>query len=81
MNLVSQAGDAPVREPKVSDEMHRLFHKLNNQLGIVLAHAEMLEEKSVEEAHRQHASRVVTSVLDALGTSREIRRLSDTAGI
>jgi hypothetical protein len=41
----------------------------------------MLEEKSVEEAHRQHASRVVTSVLDALGTSREIRRLSDTAGI
>ena len=81
MNLVSQAGDTPVREPKVSDEMHRLFHKLNNQLGIVLAHAEMLEEKSVEEAHRQHASRVVTSVLDALGTSREIRRLSDAAGI
>ena len=81
MNLVSQAGDAPVREPKVSDEMNRLFHRLNNQLGIVLAHAEMLEEKSAEEAHRQHASRVVASVLDALGTSREIRRLSDTAGI
>jgi hypothetical protein len=53
---------------------------LNNQLGIVLAHAEMLEEKAVDETHRQHAARVVSSVLDALSTSREIRRLSDTAG-
>ena len=67
-------------EPKASDEMNRLFHRLNNQLGIVLAHAEMLEEKSVEEAQRHHASCVVASVIDALGTSREIRRLSDTAG-
>ena len=80
MNLVSQSGDAPVSE-KASDEMSRLFHRLNNQLGIVLAHAEMLEEKSVDEAHRQHASRVVASVIDALGTSREIRRLSDPAAI
>ena len=81
MNLVSQSGDGPVSDPKASDEMNRLFHRLNNQLGIVLAHAEMLEEKSVEELQRQHASRVVASVIDALGTSREIRRLSDTAGI
>lgn len=81
MNLVSQSGDVPVSGPKASDEMNRLFHRLNNQLGIVLAHAEMLEEKSVEEVQRQHASRVVASVIDALGTSREIRRLSDTAGL
>ena len=78
MNIVSQLGDAPVCEPKVLDEMNRLFHRLNNQLGIVLAHAEMLEEKAVDETHRQHAARVVSSVLDALGTSRDIRRLSDT---
>jgi hypothetical protein len=70
-----------VNEPPAPDEMSRLFHRLNNQLGIVLAHAEMLEEKAVEETYRQHASRVVASVLDALGTSREIRRLSDTARI
>jgi uncharacterized protein GlcG (DUF336 family) len=61
--------------------MTRLFHKLNNQLGIVLAHAEMLEEKAVDEAQREHATHVVASVLDALGTSREIRRLSETPGI
>jgi pyruvoyl-dependent arginine decarboxylase (PvlArgDC) len=58
--------------------MGRLFHKLNNQLGIVLAHAEMLEEKASDETQRQHAARVVASVLDALATSREIRRQSDT---
>ena len=81
MNLVSQSGDGPVSELKASDEMNRLFHRLNNQLGIVLAHAEMLEETSVEEAQREHASRVVASVIDALGTTREIRRLSHTAGI
>ena len=81
MNSVSQPGGAPVSEPKASDEMNRLLHRLNNQLGIVLAHAEMLEEKSMEEVQRQHASRVVASVIDALNTSREIRRLSDAAGI
>ena len=80
MNLAAQAGDSPVSEPKAPDEMSRLFHRLNNQLGIVLAHAEMLEEKAVDETHRQHAARVVSSVLDALGTSREIRRLSDATG-
>jgi len=58
--------------------MGRLFHKLNNQLGVVLAHAEMLEEKAIDETQRQHAARVVASVLDALATSRQIRRLSDT---
>ena len=80
MNLGAELGESPVDEPKGPDEMSRLFHRLNNQLGIVLAHAEMLEEKAVDETHRQHAARVVSSVLDALGTSREIRRLSDTTG-
>jgi hypothetical protein len=61
--------------------MSRLFHKLNNQLGIVLAHAEMLEEKAVDGGQREHAARVVSSVLDALSTSREIRRLSETSGL
>lgn len=78
MNLVSHPGESQVVEPRASDTLGRLFHRLNNQLGIVLAHAEMLEEQAVDETRREHASRVVSCVVDALGTSREIRRLSDT---
>ena len=63
-----------------SPEMRRLFHQLNNQLGIILAHAELLEAKSVDDGHRSRASQVVTSVLDAMGTAREIRRRSEAAG-
>ena len=80
MNLATHQGDRPVSEPSASADIGRLFHKLNNQLGIVLAHAEMLEEKAVDETHRQHAAQVIASVLDALATSREIRRQSDADG-
>ena len=78
MSPASHPGVTQVSEHRTSDEMSRLFHRLNNQLGIVLAHAEMLEERAVDETHRQHAAQVVSSVLDALGTSRNLRRLSDT---
>ena len=50
-----------------------LFHRLNNQLGIILANAELLEAKAGDEAGRARASQVVTSVLDAMATAREIR--------
>ena len=50
-----------------------LFHRLNNQLGIILAHAELLEAKATDDVHRARASQVVTSVLDALATARDIR--------
>ena len=36
-----------------------LFHRLNNQLGIILAHAELLEAKATDEAHRARAAQVV----------------------
>jgi hypothetical protein len=54
-------------------ELRQLFHKLNNQLGIILSHAELLEAKSTEDLNRSRASLVVASVLDAMGTAREIR--------
>jgi hypothetical protein len=60
--------------------MRRLFHQLNNQLGIILAHAELLEVKAVDDGHRARASQVVSSVLDALTTAREIRRRSEAVG-
>ena len=57
-------------------DLRPLFHQLNNQLGTALAHAELLEVKAADETTRARASQVVTSVLEAMGTAREIRQLS-----
>ena len=66
--------DAPLTDP----QLRLLFHQLNNQLGIVLAHAELLEAKAPDMANRARAEQVVKSVLDALGTAKEIRRRSES---
>jgi hypothetical protein len=58
-------------------DLQTLFHQLNNQLGIILAHAELLELKVADEGHRARASQVVSSVLDAMGTARQIRIRSE----
>ena len=50
-----------------------LFHRLNNQLGIILANAELLETKASDDMTRNRAAQVVASVLDAMATAREIR--------
>lgn len=60
-----------------SRDLRALFHQLNNQLGIILAHAELLEAKVVEEPQRARATQVVTSTLDAMATAKEIRLLID----
>jgi hypothetical protein len=57
-------------------ELRLLFHRLNNQLGIILAHAELLEAKSGDDANRARAAQVVSSALEAMGTAKEIRRVS-----
>jgi hypothetical protein len=50
-----------------------LFHRLNNQLGIILAHAELLASKAPDEMSRARAGQVVSSVLEAMATAKEIR--------
>ncbi len=54
-------------------DLGALFHRLNNELGIILSHAELLEAKAGDDISRSRASQVVSSVLDAMGTSRSIR--------
>ena len=75
--LSNPTDDAPEMDP----ELRTLFHRLNNQLGIILAHAELLEAKAVDDVNRARAEQVVASVLDAMGTAREIRRRSEPAGV
>ena len=57
-------------------ELRLLFHRLNNQLGIILAHAELLESKATDDMHRARAAQVVSSTLEAISTAQEIRRAS-----
>jgi hypothetical protein len=60
-------------------DLRLLFHRLNNQLGIILAHAELLEAKATTDVNRARAGQVVASALDAIGTATEIRRLASTS--
>jgi hypothetical protein len=62
-----------------SPEVQLLFHRLNNQLGIIVAHAELLEAKTADEADRARAAQIVASALDAMTTAREIRRQTSTS--
>jgi hypothetical protein len=73
---VTPAGQAPKVVPTETD-LRALFHRLNNQLGIVLAHAELLETRALDDDGRARAAQVVASVLDAMGTAKEIRRRAE----
>jgi hypothetical protein len=66
--------------PRFDSELRLLFHRLNNQLGIILAHAELLESKAVDDANRARATQLVSSALDAMGTTKAIRQLTDSTG-
>ena len=71
---MNPAADRTPRTPvNDSPDLGMLFHRLNNQLGIILANAELLEAKLTDDTSRARASQVVSSVLDAMATAREIR--------
>ena len=55
-------------------ELRLLFHRLNNQLGIILAHAELIEAKASDESTRARAAQIVASALDAMTTAKDIPR-------
>ena len=62
-------------------DLRLLFHQLNNQLGIVLAHAELLEARAPDESTRVRAAQVVASTLEAMNTARLIKRSTEPAAI
>jgi hypothetical protein len=64
-----------------SPELRLLFHRLNNQLGIILAHAELLEAKAPDDMNRARAAQVVSGALEAMTTIKELRRLTSTGSV
>ena len=64
------------RRPVVTGpDLPSLIHRLNNQLGIILANAELLEVQITDPAQRARAAQVVSSALDAMATTRDLRTL------
>jgi hypothetical protein len=54
-------------------ELRQLWHRLNNQLSVILAHGELLELKAVDGYSRSRAAQVVTGTLGAMSTVKAIR--------
>jgi len=77
VSLPSSTDGPEADEWQQERELRALFHRLNNQLGIVLAHAELLEAKASDVVKRDRASQIVSGALAALGTVREIRQRTE----
>jgi hypothetical protein len=56
-------------------DLTSVFHRLNNQLGINLANAELLEARLTEEGQRARASQVVSGALEAISTIQQLHTL------
>ena len=56
-------------------DLSQVFHRLNNQLGVVLANAELLEARLADETQRARAGQVVAGALDAIRAVQELRRI------
>jgi two-component sensor histidine kinase len=61
------------RQAMAGEDSRELLHRLNNQLGVILAHAELLETKAQDAAQKARASLVVSAALQAMAVSRELR--------
>jgi hypothetical protein len=60
-------------EGDAQEDLRALLHRLNNQLGVILAHAELIEAKAADEAQRARANQVVSAALEAMAIARELR--------
>ena len=71
--MSSATSSAFVKATADPEDPKALLHKLNNQLGVILAHAELLETKAQDAAQKARASQVVNAALQAMAVSRELR--------
>lgn len=56
-----------------SASLRELFHRLNNQLGVILANAELIEARAADDLTRARAAQVVESAVQAMAAVRELR--------
>ena len=75
MDVGSKADETPP-----DDAVRELYHRLNNQLGIVLANAELIEAKAADASDKGRAAQLVASTLAAMGIVRELRQRTVPAG-
>ena len=62
----------------MAPEVVSLFHRLNNQLGVILANSELLETKLTDETHRVRAAQVVSGALEAIGIVQNLKHAVGT---
>jgi hypothetical protein len=60
-------------KPPGAGDLRVLLHRLNNQLGIILAHAELIEAKASNDRERTRAAEIVSATLEAMTVTRSIR--------
>ena len=63
----------PVADTSLT-EVSKLLHGLNNQLGVILANAELLEHRLGDDANKVRASLVVSGTLEAITTAQRLRQ-------
>lgn len=66
---------APLAPMEPPSDLSQVFHRLNNQLGVILANAELLESRLTEEAQRARAAMVVSGAVEAISAVQDLRRL------
>jgi hypothetical protein len=82
LTLEEHESRGPMKGPlEEASDPRALFHRLTNQLGIILANAELLEAKSSDEPSRARAVQVISSALDAMTTVKALRRLIPPSGL
>ena len=72
--MAPDTAPGPSTDAYLSPEVVSLFHRLNNQLGVILANSELLENKLTDESHRIRAAQVVTGALEAIGIVQHLKQ-------